>query len=61
MNDVNARTRLILCAVVVVGSVVYAILLASDLNLASAVALGYVAILLTILVAIEWGKKKYGR
>lgn len=45
--------RLIWCLVVVIGSSLYAVLVATNPNVASAVVLGYVAVLLTIFVLNE--------
>lgn len=47
------NTRLIWCLVVILGSSLYAVLIATNPNVASAVMLGYVAILLTIFVLNE--------
>lgn len=52
------NTRLILCLVIVIGSGLYALLVKQDPDLASAVMLGYVGILLTIFIATEVWKKK---
>lgn len=52
------NTRLILCIVVIVGSALYALLVSQDPEVASALMLGYVGIMLTILVAINVWKKK---
>lgn len=46
-------TRLLWCLVVIVGSSLYAVLVATDPNIASAVMLGYVGVLLTIFVLNE--------
>lgn len=51
------KARLALCAIVVAASAGYAVLVAADEGLASAVALGYVALLLTVLVIIAYGKR----
>jgi hypothetical protein len=55
------ETRLILCVTVVLASAVYAALVAIDKQLASTVGIGYVAVLLTALVAIHIGKKTHER
>jgi hypothetical protein len=52
-----ASTRLILCLVIIVGSSLYAILVSQDPEIASAIMLGYVGLLLTIFVATEVWKK----
>lgn len=54
-------TRLILCAVIVVGSGLYALLVSKDPDVASALMLGYVGVLLTIFVATEVWKKNERR
>lgn len=54
----GASTRLNLCIVVIVGSAIYALLVAQAPDFAEAVALGYIAVLLTILVAINLWKKE---
>lgn len=51
------KTRLILCLVVIVGSALYGVLVSRDPDVASAVMLGYVGVMLTIVVAIEVWKK----
>jgi hypothetical protein len=51
------KTRLSLIGLMLIGSGVYAVLVAYDPGVASAVALGYVAFLLTILAAVEFWKK----
>lgn len=55
------ETRLALCIVIVLGSSAYAVLVAYDTSVASAVALGYVGLLLTVFVAIYIGKKNHDR
>lgn len=57
MHRMRPSVRLAWCAVMIVGSALYGILVASDPRIASAVALGYVAVLLTIFVANEIWKK----
>lgn len=52
------NTRLILCAVIIVGSLLYGVLVAQEPNTASALMLGYVGILLTLFVATQVWKKK---
>lgn len=55
----KAKTRLILCFVVIVGSALYGVLVGKDPDVASALMLGYVGVLLTIVVAIEVWKKPH--
>lgn len=57
MQPMRPSVRLMWCAVMIVGSALYGILVAADPRIASAVALGYVAVLLTIFVANEIWKK----
>jgi pilus assembly protein TadC len=52
-------TRLLLCVVMVIGSALYAVLVSQDPDVASAVMLGYVGLLLTIFVATEVWKKSH--
>lgn len=51
------ETRLILVAVIIIGSSLYALLVVRDPSLASAVATGYVAIFLTIFTLINLWKR----
>lgn len=51
-------TRLILCIVIIIGSALYALVVAQSPDVASALMLGYVGILLTIFVATEVWKKR---
>lgn len=51
------KTRLILCGMMIVVSAIYGILVASNPRVASAIMLGYIALLLTIFVAVEVWKK----
>lgn len=47
------NTRLILSMIVIVGSALYGVLLLETPNFAEAIALGYIAVLLTILTVIN--------
>lgn len=49
----TAKTRLALIALVIIGSAAYAVLVKQDPSTASAVAVGYVALLVTIIAAIQ--------
>lgn len=51
-------TRLIWSIVIVIGSALYAVLVATDPNIASAIMLGYVGVLLTIFVLNEVWRRK---
>lgn len=53
----TANTRLHLIAGIILVSAVYAILIAKDPALASAIASGYIALLLTVLVVLNLWKK----
>jgi hypothetical protein len=53
----SPKARLALCALIIAGSAGYGFLVAADSNLASAVALGYVSVLFTVLVLIKLGKR----
>ena len=46
-----------LCAVMILISASYAVLVAKDLELAKAVALGYIALMLTLIVIVNVWKK----
>ena len=54
----NPTIRLRFIAGLILLSAVYALIISESPEVASAVALGYVAIVLTILVALRW-KKPY--
>lgn len=51
------RHRLILCAVMILISASYAVLVAKNLELAKAVALGYIAVMLTLIAIINIWKR----
>lgn len=51
------RLRLALCAVMILISAGYAALVSEDRGLAEAVALGYIAVLLTIFTVVNLWKK----
>lgn len=55
------KARLALCAIVIVASAGYAVLVAADEGLASAVALGYVALLLTVLAISTYAKRYHDK
>lgn len=57
MHEMSASYRLLLCGVLILISAVYAVLVARDPAFAAAIAAGYVAIVVTvILVANLWKK-----
>jgi len=51
------KTRLFWSAVLIVGSIVYGILVAANPRVASAIMLGYIAVLLTIFIVVDVWKK----
>lgn len=53
----KANTRLSLIAFLIVGSALYAFLIAKDPKFAEAIALGYIAMLLTVLTIINVWKR----
>lgn len=57
MQKVTPKARLAWIGVVLAGSAFYAVLIAYDPRVASAIALGYVAVLLTIFIVVEVWKK----
>lgn len=57
MVKMNPRVRLAFCAAIILGSAGYAVLIANDPNVASAVAIGYVAVLLTIFTVVNVWKR----
>jgi uncharacterized membrane protein len=62
MPSMKPSTRLIWCAVIIVGSAIYGLLIAYNPRVATAIMVGYIALLLTILVVIHvWKKPTNGR
>ena len=57
MLAMRASVRLLLVAVIIVGSALYALLIVRNSALASAVASGYVAALLTVFTLVNLWKK----
>lgn len=53
----KASVRLAMCLVMIIGSATYGLLINYDPAIAEAVALGYVALLLTIFFAINHWKR----
>lgn len=53
----TANSRLLWSAVLIIISAVYAVLVARDPGVASAIAAGYIAILLTVFVLLNVWKK----
>lgn len=51
------RTRLALSLAMIVASASYGLLIVEDTNIAEAVAMGYVAVLLTVFFAVNLWKK----
>lgn len=54
----KANTRLTLSVVIIVGSALYGFLIIEAQQFAEAIALGYISVLLTVLVAINLWKAK---
>lgn len=52
----TANTRLVLSVIVIVGSAIYGLLIAEAPKFAEAIALGYIAVLLTVLTAMNLWK-----
>jgi hypothetical protein len=57
MHLMSASLRLFLCGVIILVSAVYAVLVASDPSFASAVASGYVAVVVTVILVVNIWKK----
>lgn len=57
MPEMRANTRLALCAAVILVSALYAVLVEKDQQLAETLAIGYVAVLMTALVLVNFWKK----
>jgi hypothetical protein len=53
----RANTRLALCGVVIIVSALYALLVTKDKQLAETVALGYIAVLLTLMFIVTVWKR----
>lgn len=53
----NPRLRLWLCAGMILLSAIYAVLVSKNVELAKAAALGYIAVMLTVIVIINVWKK----
>lgn len=58
MPKMKASVRLALCLVMIIGSALYGLLINYDPTIAEAVALGYVAFLLTVFVAVNMWKSQ---
>jgi uncharacterized membrane protein len=62
MSRMKPSTRLIWCAVIIVGSAIYGLLIAYNPRVATAIMVGYIALLLTILLSIHvWKRPPDGR
>lgn len=53
----SPRTRLIWTVGIIVGSSIYALLIALNPRVASALMLGYIGLLLTVFLVVEFWKK----
>lgn len=58
MSRMSPRLRLALCAVIIVLSACYAVLVAKSFELAKVVGIGYIAVMLTLLVIINLGARR---
>lgn len=57
MRKMSASYRLLLCGVLILLSAVYAVLVARDPAFAAAIAAGYVAIVFTVFLIVNFWKK----
>ena len=57
MDRMRPRTRLLWCAVLIVGSAGYAVLIAKDRGLAQTIMLGYIGLVLTIFAVNHLWRK----
>ncbi len=56
------KTRLVWCAVIIVGSALYGLLISYNPRVATAIMVGYIALLLTVLTVIHvWKRPPNGR
>lgn len=53
----QANSRLFLCAFLIVGSAIYGVIIVYNPRIASAIMLGYIAVVLTIFAVTEMWKK----
>jgi membrane protein YdbS with pleckstrin-like domain len=58
MRKMKASTRLFWVAVIIIGSSLYAVLIAWNRPLTTTLTVGYIAVILTIFVSNELWKKK---
>lgn len=54
----SASLRLFLCGVLILLSAIYAVLVARDPSLAAIVAIGYVAVVVTVILIVNLWKKE---
>jgi len=57
MHKMSPSLRLLLCGVLILISAVYAVLVAQDPAVASTVAVGYVALVVTVILIVNLWKK----
>lgn len=57
MHKMSASLRLLLCGVLILLSAIYAVLVARDPTTASAIAAWYVAVVVTVILAVTVWKK----
>lgn len=58
MLKMSASLRLFLCGVLILLSAIYAVLVARDPSLAAIVAIGYVAVVVTVILIVNLWKKE---
>lgn len=57
MHAMSASLRLLLCGILILVSAIYAVLVARDPATASAIAVGYVAVVVTVILAVSLWKR----
>jgi hypothetical protein len=57
MHVMGSNCRLALCGIIIVGSALYSVLVVEDPRLAETLAIGYIAILLTVFTVVNIWKK----
>lgn len=61
MRQMGPRARLFWVAVMILGSAMYGVLISYNPRIASSIALGYIALILSIFIAIELWKRPHDR
>lgn len=57
IHEMSASLRLVLCGALILISTIYAVLVARDPTTASAIAVGYVALVVTVILIVNIWKK----